>query len=241
MYHVVPFSYSYNLAESPIYCNFVGDFFFNRFQSKIMKAALFDLDGVIIDTEPSYSIFWHGMGERYNVGIADFADVIKRTTLTQILDTYFMPSLHAEIISLLEDYERSMEYRLFPGTVPFLNSLDSIGVPCAIVTSSNNEKMSNLWRQHPALTGCFQAIITDEDVTHSNPDPEPYLIGASRLGVQPQDTWVFEDSFNGLLSGRRAGAHVVALATTNPYESLVDKADIVIREFSEFPLTELTD
>lgn len=206
-----------------------------------MKAALFDLDGVIIDTEPSYSIFWHGTGVKYNVGIPDFADAIKGTTLTQILDRYFSPNLHSEIISQLEDYERSMEYRLFPDVLPFLNSLGSIGVPCAIVTSSNCEKMANLWRQHPGLIKCFQAVITDEDVTHSKPDPEPYLIGASRLGVPPQDTWVFEDSFNGLLSGRRAGAHVVALATTNPYESLVDKADIVIREFSEFPLTELTD
>ncbi|MDE6654243.1 MAG: HAD family hydrolase [Muribaculaceae bacterium] len=206
-----------------------------------MKAALFDLDGVIIDTEPSYSIFWHGIGVKYNVGIAGFADAIKGTTLTQILDRYFSPDLHDEIISQLDEYERSMEYRLFPDALPFLNYLSSSGVPCAIVTSSNREKMANLWRQHPALIGCFQAIITDEDVTHSKPDPEPYLIGASRLGVPSQDTWVFEDSFNGLLSGRRAGAHVVALATTNPYESLVDKADIVIREFSEFPLTELTD
>ncbi|MDE6693174.1 MAG: HAD family hydrolase [Muribaculaceae bacterium] len=206
-----------------------------------MKAALFDLDGVIIDTEPSYSIFWHGIGVKYNVGIAGFADAIKGTTLTQILDRYFSPDLHDEIVSQLEDYEHFMEYRLFPDALPFLNSLNSSGVPCAIVTSSNCEKMANLWRQHPGLIECFQAVITDEDVSHSKPDPEPYLIGASRLGVQPQDTWVFEDSFNGLLSGRRAGAHVVALATTNPYESLVDKADIVIREFSEFPLTELTD
>lgn len=206
-----------------------------------MKAALFDLDGVIIDTEPSYSIFWGAMGVKYNVGIDNFADAIKGTTLTQILDRYFAPSLHSEVVEQLEAYEKNMRYQIFPDVIDFLDTLKSLGIPCAIVTSSNDEKMSNLWNQHPALRGYFDAIVTDEDVTHSKPDPEPYLIGASRLGAVPEDTYVFEDSFNGLLSGRRAGARVVALATTNPYESLVDKADIVIRGFGEFPFTELTD
>ncbi len=206
-----------------------------------MKAALFDLDGVIIDTEPSYSIFWGGIGVKYNVGIDNFADAIKGTTLTQILDRYFAPALHAEVVEQLEAYERTMQYQLFPDVVPFLSRLRSLAIPCAIVTSSNDEKMSNLWSQHPALRSFFDAVVTDEDVTHSKPDPQPYLIGASRLGVAPENTCVFEDSFNGLLSGRRAGARVVALATTNPYESLVDKADIVIRGFDEFPFAELTD
>lgn len=206
-----------------------------------MKAALFDLDGVIVDTEPSYSIFWGGMGARYKVGIDNFADAIKGTTLTQILDRYFVKSLHDEIVEQLETYEKSMSYHLFPGVIDFLKSLKSLGFPCAIVTSSNLEKMSNLWNQLPDLRGYFDVIVTDEDVTHSKPDPEPYLTGASRLGVDPADAYVFEDSFNGLLSGRRAGARVVALATTNTVESLNDKADIVIRGFGEFPLSELTD
>lgn len=206
-----------------------------------MKAALFDLDGVIIDTEPSYSIFWGGMGEKYNVGIDNFADAIKGTTLTQILDRYFAPDLHAEVVEQLEAYEKSMRYQLFPDVTDFLDSLRRLGYSCAIVTSSNLDKMSNLWNQLPGLREYFDVLITDEDVTHSKPDPEPYLTGAARLGVAPEDAFVFEDSFNGLLSGRRAGARVVALATTNPYESLVDKADIVIRGFGEFPHSELTD
>lgn len=206
-----------------------------------MKAALFDLDGVIIDTEPSYSIFWGGMGEKYNVGIDNFADAIKGTTLTQILDRYFAEHLHAEVVEQLEAYEKSMRYQLFPDVIDFLETLRSLGLSCAIVTSSNLEKMANLWTQQPDLRGYFDALITDEDVTHSKPDPEPYLIGAARLGVAPTEAYVFEDSFNGLLSGRRAGARVVALATTNPFESLLDKADIVIRGFGEFPLSELTD
>lgn len=193
-----------------------------------MKAALFDLDGVIIDTEPSYSIFWSGIGHEYNVGIDNFSDVIKGTTLTQILNKYFADNLHVEIVRKLNKYEREMEYVVFPEVKDYLNKLKNEGVKCAIVTSSNLEKMDNLWSQQPWLRECFDEVITDEDVTRSKPDPQPYLIAAERLGVAPADCVVYEDSFNGLLSGRRAGCRVVALATTNSRVSLEDKADIVV-------------
>lgn len=200
-----------------------------------MKAALFDLDGVIIDTEPSYSIFWGGMGYEYNIAVDNFSDVIKGTTLTQILNKYFTEDKHDEIVSKLNKYEREMEYVVFPEVKDYLINLRSKGIKCAIVTSSNLEKMDNLWRQQPWLRDCFDVVITDEDVTRSKPDPQPYLIAADRLGVAPEDCVVYEDSYNGLLSGRRAGCRVVALATTNPRASLEDKADIVVDNLGQLP------
>lgn len=193
-----------------------------------MKAALFDLDGVIVDTEPSYSIFWGGIGRDYNVGIDNFADVIKGTTLTQILERYFPEEVREEVVEKLNQYEREMRYEIFPEVRDYLEGLSSRGVKCAIVTSSNLEKMDNLWKQQPWLREYFDVVITDEDVTLSKPDPQPYLIAAERLGIAPEDCVVYEDSYNGLLSGRRAGCRVVALATTNPRASLQDKADIVV-------------
>lgn len=202
-----------------------------------MKAALFDLDGVLIDTEPRYGEFWGAIGRKYNVGIDNFQDIIKGTTLTQILSKYFPDERHQrQIVAALVEYERNMRYDIFDGVVAFLDKLKAKGVKCAIVTSSNLEKMSCLWQQHPELRQYFQAIITDEDVTHSKPDPEPYALAASKLGVEPRDCVVFEDSFNGLLSGRNAGASVVALATTNPYEALVGKADVIINNFAEYSI-----
>lgn len=198
-----------------------------------MKAALFDLDGVIVDTEPSYSIFWGAMGRDYNVCIDNFADVIKGTTLTQILERYFPEEVRGEVVEKLNQYEREMRYEIFPEVRDYLEGLRSRGVKCAIVTSSNLEKMDNLWKQQPWLMEYFDVVITDEDVTLSKPDPQPYLIAAERLGIAPEDCVVYEDSYNGLLSGRRAGCRVVALATTNPRASLEDKADIVVYNLSQ--------
>lgn len=195
------------------------------------KAALFDLDGVIVDTESIYTDFWDDIDRRYPTGVDNFARVIKGNTLARILDTYFDENLRDEILVLLKEQEESMRYRLFDGVSDFLDRLIENDIPKAIVTSSNDRKMSKLFSQIPELRPKFEAIITDAMVERSKPDPQGYLIAAEKLGVDPSDCVVFEDSFAGLEAGRRAGAYVVALATTNPRESLYEKADEVIDSF----------
>ena len=195
------------------------------------KAALFDLDGVIVDTESIYTDFWDDIDRRYPTGVDNFARVIKGNTLARILDTYFDENLRDEILVLLKEQEESMRYRLFDGVSDFLDRLIENDIPKAIVTSSNDRKMSKLFSQIPELRPKFDAIITDAMVERSKPDPQGYLIAAEKLGVNPSDCVVFEDSFAGLEAGRRAGAYVVALATTNPRESLYEKADEVIDSF----------
>lgn len=195
------------------------------------KAALFDLDGVIVDTESIYTDFWDDIDRRYPTGVDNFARVIKGNTLARILDTYFDEDLRDEILVLLKEQEESMHYRLFDGVSDFLDRLIENDIPKAIVTSSNDRKMSRLFGQIPDLRPKFEAVITDAMVERSKPDPQGYLIAAEKLGVDPSDCAVFEDSFAGLEAGRRAGAYVVALATTNPRESLYEKADEVIDSF----------
>ena len=195
------------------------------------KAALFDLDGVIVDTESIYTDFWDDIDRRYPTGVDDFARVIKGNTLARILETYFYEDIRDEILVLLKEQEESMRYTLFDGVSDFLDRLIDKNIPKAIVTSSNDRKMSRLFSQIPELRPKFEAVITDALVERSKPDPQGYLIAAEKLGVDPTDCVVFEDSFAGLEAGRRAGAYVVALATTNPRESLYEKADEVIDSF----------
>lgn len=203
--------------------------------------ALFDLDGVIVDTEPSYGRFWTMMGPRYNIYDPCFANSIKGTTLTQILERHFPDEeMKKRVVEDLDKFEDTMEYPLFDHVLDFLSQLQEANIKCAIVTSSNLVKMNNLWKQHPHLRNYFEAVITDEDVTRSKPDPEPYIVAAHRLHTEPTEAWVFEDSYNGLKSGRASGAKVVALATTNPRDTLYDLADLVIDDFSQLTLADLT-
>ena len=157
---------------------------------------------------------------------------IKGSTLKRILTTYYPDAdEQAEIIAMLNEREEKMLYTLFEGVEAFLADLKRHNIPAAIVTSSNAPKMERLFGMISGLRDFFAAVITDKDVSRSKPDPECYLTAAARLGVAIEDCIVFEDSFSGLESGRAAGAHVVALATTNSRESLEGKADLIIDNF----------
>lgn len=199
---------------------------------KSMKniGVLFDLDGVLVDSEGEYSKFWGATGRKFNVGGETFANDIKGTTLGEILQN-FPESERDGIVAALHKFEDEMEYPYFPGVLDFLKALKANGIPSAIVTSSDDTKMSFLFRRHPELLDYIQAVITGSMVKHSKPDPEGYLLGASKLGLAPEDCYVFEDSMQGVEAGRRSGATVVAVATTNSRERLAGKGKYIIDSF----------
>lgn len=202
--------------------------------------ALFDFDGVIVDTESQYTVFWDRMGAEY-LGIEDFGRRIKGQTLVQIFDGHFSGMLkeQEEVVARLNEYEAAMSYDFLPGVVDFLNELKEAGVPTAIVTSSNQPKMEQVYRAHPQLDEMVDAILTSEDFSRSKPDPECFLKGMEILGGTPEETVVFEDSFHGLAAGRAAGAYVVGLATTNSREDIVPLCDMVISDFTNISLSSL--
>lgn len=199
-------------------------------------AALFDFDGVVVDTEPQYSLFWDEKGEKYHPEIPEFGHHIKGQTLTQIYSQYFLhpEGLQSEITRELLDFETRMSFEFIPGVVDFMKELRRKGVKIAIVTSSNDQKMANAHRALPELKSMVDAIITADKVTHSKPHPECFLLGAETLQMPIDRCIVFEDSFHGLEAGNRAGMKVIGLATTNPASSIADKASMVIPDFVDF-------
>ena len=199
--------------------------------------VLFDFDGVIADTESQYTVFWNRMGSDY-LGLENFGHTIKGQTLVQIFGRHFsgMETEQAEIVLMLDEFERNMSYGYIPGAYEFMQSLKEAGIPMAIVTSSNDIKMQQVYRAHPELAGLVDAILTSEDFSKSKPDPECFLKGMEVLGGTPEDTVVFEDSFHGLDAGRASGAFVVGLATTNTREAIAPRCDMVIDDFTGFTL-----
>lgn len=199
------------------------------------KCALFDLDGVVFDTETQYSIFWGGEARRYHPEIPGLEYKIKGMPLTEIYETYFADVRDEwdDITGRLNEFEKSMKYDYINGFLPFIDHLRKAGIKCAVVTSSNRPKMESVARQRPELSDLFDAILTAEDFTKGKPDPDCYLMGMARFGCTKDETIVFEDSINGLKSGRASGAYVVGLATTNPADVVAEYSDLVIRDFAE--------
>lgn len=192
---------------------------------------LFDLDGVLVDSEGEYSKFWGSMGARYGL-VPTFASDIKGTTIGEIL-LNFPESDHGLILDALHEFEANMEYPLYSGVMEFLERLKLAGIPSAIVTSSDNVKMDLLFIRRPELRAMVNEIITGSMVKHSKPDPEGYLKGAQMIGVPIEECCVFEDSLQGLQAGRSSGATVIGIATTNPREKVAPLADITVDKFAE--------
>lgn len=198
--------------------------------------VLFDLDGVIMDTETQYGIFWNRTGKEL-LGLDDFGKRIKGQTLNHIISHFDGVSKSKdEIIRELYEYERNMSYDYIPGADEFMKDLHARGIPMAIVTSSNDAKMVNVRKAHPELWELTEAVLTSEHFSKSKPDPECFLKGMEVLGGRPEDTYVFEDSIHGINAGRAAGAKVIGLATTNTREAIVHLCDQVIDDFRGFKL-----
>ena len=181
-------------------------------------AALFDMDGVVLDTEGQYDNFWREQGKRYHPDMPEFHKVIKGQTTELILKNYFEGdvALQQQVSRELDEFERWMNFPYFPGVEQFIRTLQKHGVRTALVTSSNNKKMAYVLRVHPEFAELFECMITADKITRSKPDPECYLLAARELQIEPDDCCVFEDSFSGIEAGQRAGMKVVGLATTNP-------------------------
>lgn len=194
--------------------------------------VLFDFDGVIADTETQYTEFWNKIGKDY-LGLEDFGRTIKGQTLVQIFGKYFdgMIREQEEIVPMLNEFERNMTYGYIPGAEEFMQELKAAGIPMAIVTSSNDIKMSNAYKAHPELPELVDKILTSEYFSKSKPDPECFLKGMEILGGTPEETVIFEDSFHGLSAGRASGARVIGLATTNKREAIAPLCDMVIDDF----------
>ena len=201
---------------------------------KAIKGVLFDLDGVLIDTEGTYTQFWEAVDRRFPTGVEGFAQVIKGSNLHNILHTYFpTEDLRAQVTEMLDDFQRDMRYDYFPGAIELLHDLKGSGIACCIVTSSDKRKMESLYIPHPDFPTHFDAIVTGEMVSEPKPSPECFLLGAQQLGIDIKNCVVIEDSINGLKAGMASGARVIGLTTTCTREAIAPHCHLVMCDISD--------
>ena len=203
-------------------------------RNESLKAALFDLDGVVFDTEPQYSVFWGEQCRLYHPEHPGLEHEIKGSTLEQIFEIGWKGALEQEwqnVVDRLNAFETQMQLDYVNGFEDFVADLRRHGMKTAVVTSSNRQKMENVYDKHPEFKSYFDAILTSEDFAESKPSPDCYLRAAQRFGLGSKDCVVFEDSINGLRSACAAKMRVVGLLTTNPIEKVRDWSHIQIPDY----------
>lgn len=199
-------------------------------------AVLFDCDGVIIDTEDQYTNFWVEINKKYVPEDPVFVQKVKGMAVKLCLEQFFAdrPDLQEKIADDLNNYETDMKFPYVPGILDFIKEIRSKGIKTALVTSSNELKMSKVYKKLPGFTEMFDVIITARHMTKSKPDPQCYLLAADKLSIPYRDCVVFEDSFAGIRSGMNANMVTIGVSTTNSKEEIEPLCDLVIPDFVNF-------
>jgi beta-phosphoglucomutase family hydrolase len=209
--------------------------------------ALFDWDGVIIDSAAQHEQSWNWLAELERLPLA--ADHFKRgfglkneRIIPGILGWTSDPEEVARLSNRKEELYRELVVRdgvaPLPGVREFLEGLHKAGVPCAVGSSTHRANIETIFR----ITGLgpfFTTVVAAQDVSHGKPDPEVFLKGAERIGVPPARCVVFEDAFAGLEAARAGGMKSVGVATTNAAAALDGKADRVVHRLDELDVAAL--
>jgi len=175
---------------------------------------LFDLDGTLVDSLPAVERAWSSWGARHGIAAEEILQFIHgKQAITSL--RHFMPgqpeaAIQAEFRALEQDEAQDTAgVRALPGAQALLTALDAQQIPWAIVTSGS---VPVAHARHKAAGLPLPTVfITAEQVEKGKPAPDPYLLGAAKLGLAPQQCVVVEDAPAGILSGLDARCAVIAL------------------------------
>jgi len=197
---------------------------------RTFKAALFDLDGTLCDTEPYYVEFWERMGRIYRPDLEHMGKLAQGRPPKNTIEDYFS-HCQEEVYKELYAREASIPYAWFPGALEFIKDLRAHGVKCAVVTSSNHYKMSCVTKGLPGFAEHFDEVLTMEQFSRPKPAPDCFLLGAETFGLKTSECVVFEDAFSGLRAGMDSGIFTVAMATSNSRDALRGHCDLILDSF----------
>jgi HAD superfamily hydrolase (TIGR01509 family) len=204
----------------------------------MLKAVIFDLDGVVADSHPIHEAAWKTLLLEQGLDCATlnldflYAGRPRREILRHYLGS--IESAEMEQLGRRKDELYAVaahQLKTKPGIPRVLSELNSAGILCALATSAGRTRAHESLEQF-SITKQFSLIVTGEDAAVAKPDPEIFLLAAEKLGVKPQECIVVEDSVAGVEAARAAGMRCVGYALPRFAASLAEAgADDVVSEF----------
>jgi HAD superfamily hydrolase (TIGR01509 family) len=203
------------------------------------KAVIFDMDGVIVDSEPRHEravlevIREIGYGGDHGLRVSDYIgrsdrevwrDFIARNNPRQTLEQ-LLAMKRQRTVEILR-----REQPVFPGVIALLEQL---AARCPLALASGSEQaVVEAVLEFEDMGRFFSAVVTGSEIERGKPAPDIFLKAAARLGVAPQDCWAIEDSKPGIAAARAAGMRVIAITNTHPAAEL-QPATQVVRTYEE--------
>lgn len=201
-------------------------------------AFIFDMDGVLIDSNPFHKIALQQFCKQhgYDLDETQLREKIYGRTNKDWLRNLFGDIDNNLLLQYADEKEAlfrelyKKDVHALEGLIPFLSKLKADKIPRAIATSAPRANV-DFTLQYARFDGFFDTILDESFVNKGKPDPEIYLKSAQALGFDPSHCIVFEDSLSGIEAGKAAGCKVVGVTTTHNREEL-NKTDFIIDNFS---------
>lgn len=208
-----------------------------------MKAAIFDVDGTLLDSMP----IWKDAGARYlkTQGIdaeEGLSDVLWNMSIPEgasyMKMSYSLTCSADEIVNGIVAVVRDFYYKevcLKPGAMEFLQELSHRKIPMVVATSSDRSYLQAAFQRN-GIDGFFRKIFTCEEVGAGKTNPKIYLEASAYLKLPPEDIWVFEDALYAVETAKKAGFQVVGIydeCSKEHEEAIQKQSDLYWRDFTE--------
>jgi beta-phosphoglucomutase len=206
----------------------------------MIKGAIFDMDGVVVDNHQFHFQAWMAFATKYNFELnADiYRDKFNGKTNADLFGMIF-GNISRDELNKYADEKEGMYQKLYAehmkahtGLIDFLDYLKKQRIKIALGTSAPPQNV-DFTLDALRLRSYFEVIVDGSQVERGKPDPQVYQLCAMKLGLEPKFCVVFEDSMAGLESGERAGCKIVGVATSHKAYELKVKTDLIIHDFTE--------
>lgn len=205
----------------------------------MIKAILFDMNGIIIDDEHIHEMAFRETVKPYGINLDHQSYLMCCAGKTDRAGYEEIAVSHnKDLPTDLLLIEKSRLYlqlfptnkKSYPGVIELIHSLAN-SYQVALTSSSSRVEVDLITKEF-AIDSNFSVTVSGDDVRRGKPDPEPYLLTASKLCVKPQECLVIEDSRSGVLSAKAAGCYCIGVTTTHTQEEL-EGADVICESFTE--------
>ena len=209
-------------------------------------AVIFDLDGVIVDSNPVHKIALRRFCSQHGIELTEEqlqTRIFGRTNKDWLRQVFGEKIGEAKIQQFAEEKEVLFRELFEPtikpvkGLVGFLEKLKRNGIPL-VIASSAPEKNIDFVLEKTGTRDYFSVILSETAVTHSKPHPEIYIKATQAIRLSPSRCIVIEDSLSGIAAARKAGCPVIGITTTHPPEEL-QMTDLVIADFDQLEIDHL--
>lgn len=213
-----------------------------------LKAVLFDMDGVIVDTEPLHRKAYFQMFEDLNISVSEelytsFTGASTKKACTTLVEKFGLKISHEELASIKRRYfkhyfDHDVDFDLLPGVLNLIENYYDNGLKLVLASSAHMNTINWVFEKFD-LGKYFSGKISGADLKESKPHPEIFTLAAKMAGEPKENCLVIEDSTNGILAAQAAGIFCVAYRSEHSVGQNYSQADLVISDFSEIETEKL--